>query len=401
MSRAPSPRDAVITGIGLVTARGLGRAAHIGCLQTPPWPPSPISLFDASEMPVQVAFQVGRLRPQPFMIRRKDLKLMSRDARLALQAAGLALTDAGLTPMDGGSWHIAPESVGLFMGVGLEPGDIVELGPVIADASDGESVDLRRLGAVSIDLIPPLSALKTLPNMALAHVSINLGLMGPGEALSPWGPSGIQALGVASEAIARGECDMALVGACDSDVDLGGVSTHFRMGVLASLLAQDVAEGLPEDPGGLILGEGAAFFVLEAREVALARGASILGTLRGTEAAMCGAPSFPDYNPEGLAVVLAPLLEGLEGPVALTATSGHKRAWQAAEVRALEGISESASLQIVRPSDWVGSCVAAAGIVDLAVALASDERGEHPLVGAAWGPSGEWAAALVEREGVS
>ncbi len=407
---SPGPRDAVITGVGLVTAVGSGRRAHEGCLDRPPGVPTPLASFDASAMPVQAAFQVTDLRPQPFMLRRKDLKLMSRDACLALQAAGLALTDAGIDPMAPASWPVSPEEVGLVMGVGLEPGDIVELGPVLADCASGGRVDLRKLGAESIDLIPPLSSLKTLPNMALAHVSINLGLMGIAEAFSPWGTSGIQALGVAAEAIERGECDMVLVGAADSDVDLGGISTHFRAGLLAPLRADGAsrasADGVDPyadsvdpsadsaDPhaysvGGLISGEAGAFLVLESRALAQRRGATILGVFAGQTACATPIPTMPGFDPEGLEAALGPLLA--LGDALVNSAAGHNARWRAIEAAAFERLGAA---RLVRPSDHVGSCAAASGLVDLAVMLAA--RPGEPVVALSWGPSGEWAAARIE-----
>ncbi len=391
MSDAHDRPSVVITGVGLVSARGIGRAGHQGPLVAAE--PTELKLFDAATMPATVAYQVQKVRPQPYMLRRKDLKLMSRDARLAVQAAGLAIEDAGLDPKDGQQWPDKPENVGLFMGVGLEPGDIVELGLVMADSSKDDHVDLQRLGSEGIGLIPPLSSLKTLPNMALAHVSINFGLMGPGEALSPWGASTLQALAAAVESIERGECVMALVGGADSDVDLGGISTHLRTGLAARVTdAGGVSDGLE----GVVMGEGAGFFVLESARSAAQRGARVWGTVAGCATAFAHSPEVIGFDAQGAAELVGPLVSGAEAPVKVVSAAGHHQVWRVAEAKALEPLG----VQVVRPSEAMGHCVAASGILDLAAAMVSDEgQGPVSLIGLGWGSSGEWAAARIDVSG--
>ncbi len=382
-------RRAVITGIGLVSGAGVGREAHIGCADRLDARPTALALFDGSTMPVQAAFQVSRPRPAPFMKRRKDLKLMSRDAQLALQAAGLALTDALIAPMDPDAWPIPPEEAGLFMGVGLEPGNITELGYVAADCSSAHhGIDLHRLGGSSIDLIPPLSALKTLPNMALAHISINLGMMGPGEALSPWGTAGIAALGVAVESIERGECEMALVGASDSDVDLGGVSTHARLGLAARLTAAQAQSSDLWSLDGFVLGEGAAFLVVEDEALALRRGAHIVARVGAVASRTQSGAALAAFDAGCLRTVVNQVRAGGD---LVTGVGGHWAAWRAAEAEALGG-------DLLYPSRATGWCAAASGLLDLGAALATAcDRGYHGgLVGAAWSPGGDCAAVRCE-----
>lgn len=399
METAPqqhAPREVVITGLGLVSPYGAGRAAHARwereALATP-------TLQGATEgQPVRAALQVAKAQPQPFMLRRKDLKLMSRDAQLALEAAGLALQDAGLSPLEPATWPVSAHDVGLYMGVGLEPGDISELALVVADArGEGGRVDLQRLGGHSLELIPPLSSLKTLPNMALAHVSINLGLMGPGEALSPSGTAGLVALGAAREAIERGECEMALVGAADSDVDLSSLAALVRMDLVARL-GPDEAEflsGMLDRHDRPAAGEGAAFFVLESGDLARRRGARVLGRVgevcsRGPRGARVGA-----RQTDGLAEVLGGLL-GQEGELLrVFGVPSRPKAWSS-EVAGVIAAALRGRLESFREeSGWYA---AASGLLPLGIALAeaAAEQAPGPILGVAWGPGGDWAGARVE-----
>ena len=83
---------------------------------------------------------------------------------------------------------------------------------LIASCRDG-LLDDALLAGPGRDLYPPLLPLKTLPNMALAHVSINLGLMGENAAWAGEEGAGWTALHAAWWAVAEGRCAAALAGA--------------------------------------------------------------------------------------------------------------------------------------------------------------------------------------------
>lgn len=329
-------REVVITGLGVISAAGVGWA-EVAAAQAVA--PRAVEGFDASGFPAwaQVAYQVPSLRPQPYMKRRKDLKVMSRDAQLALVAAGLAVEDAGLDPREPGAWPFAAEDVALYMGVGLEPGDVTELGPAAAAArgADGR-IDLEALGSVGIDRIPPLSALVTLPNMALAHVSINLELMGRGEALSPWGTAGLDAVAAAAESVARGQRWLAR-------------------------LARHVAHAAPTRQLG----------VFDAGLVGSVAEAALAGLAPGSPVAVVGASSG---HPGWAAQERAALEDVLE-----------RRGGGAVEQR----------------GGRVGWAGAASGLLELADALASRRAsgGRESLVGLAWAPTGQASALVLDRVG--
>jgi 3-oxoacyl-(acyl-carrier-protein) synthase len=154
--------------------------------------------------------------------RRKDRKLLPRAATLALPAAVAAL----------GQVDCDPEEIGLFVAVRREPADTGE-----ADASIAASLDpatgtlsVERLAGRGRDLYPPLLPLRTLPNMVLAHVSINLALRGPADTRAGGPDAGVQALRMGIQAVAEGRCPLALVVAADSWVDAGSLRDHARLG---------------------------------------------------------------------------------------------------------------------------------------------------------------------------
>ena len=167
-----------------------------------------------------VAGCVEGLDLKPWLRRRKDRKVMARPSQLALVAAGMAL--------DG--FQGDASELGLFLGVGREPPDSGESEPALAAAARDGALDEPRLAGAGRDLYPPLLPLKTLPNMALAHISINLGVMGENNAWAGDGGAGMRAVVSGMHAVLEGRAPAALVGGADSLTDLGSARDRLRRG---------------------------------------------------------------------------------------------------------------------------------------------------------------------------
>jgi 3-oxoacyl-(acyl-carrier-protein) synthase len=194
---------------------------------------------------------VDRLDLDRVLLRKKDKKLLARPSALALAAAGSLVAQ----------WPGERGELGLFLGVGREPPDDGESEGTLAGAARSGELDEELLAGPGRDLYPPLLPLKTLPNMALAHISINLGLMGENGAWAGFEGAGLMALRAGIRAVAEGRSPAVLAGAAESQVDLGSARDRLRAG----------ASGPP--------GEAAALLLLEPMQVALSRGVRILGTL--------------------------------------------------------------------------------------------------------------------------
>lgn len=238
-----------VTGVGLSTALGadpqaVAHALDAGASGLVHHPPL-AALVDAH------AGVVAKPDFRRFLRRRKDAKLMTRAARLALAASGAAL----------GHWPGERSELGLFLGVGREPPDDGEAEPALAAACRGGLLDEALLAGRGRDLYPPLLPLKTLPNMALAHVAINLGIGGENGAWAGGPEASGRALSEAFWSVVEGRCPAALAGGADSLTDLGSARDRLRQGW----------HGAP--------GEAAAMLLLEPMEAAHARMAPILAQL--------------------------------------------------------------------------------------------------------------------------
>lgn len=228
-----------VTGLGLVTALGddpfeVERRLCAGDDGRVPHAP-------LAALPDPRAALVPGPNLKPWLKRRKDLKLMARPARLALAAAGPAL----------GDWCGDRRELGLYLGVGREPPGSALDGAIggpeaalAASARDGR-LDPELLAGPGRDRYPPLLPLMTLPNMALAHVAIALGVGGANGVWAGGPEASLRAVAAAWWAVAEGRAPAALAGGTDSLVDLGSARDRLRMG----------ATGAP--------GEAAAFLRIE------------------------------------------------------------------------------------------------------------------------------------------
>lgn len=155
-----------------------------------------------------------------WLTRRKDIRLLARAAVLALPAAGRALL----------GYEGDRESLGLFVAVGREPPDEGECEPSLAAMERDGHLDLARLGDEGRALYPPLLPLRTLPNMVLAHVSIQHAIRGENATFAGGPEAGRQALAEAISTLAEGRAPYALVGASWSAVDLASARDRWRLG---------------------------------------------------------------------------------------------------------------------------------------------------------------------------
>jgi 3-oxoacyl-[acyl-carrier-protein] synthase II len=239
----------VVTGIGLVSPAGVdliqSREATLPLTPSNDHVTYPEHPELSKVLPVPDHFSLKRI-----VKKRKDIKLMAKANQYAVAASDEAVRHAKLS-----SEQLS--NAGIFMAVGREPSDLKALLPsVVHSVSDG-LLSLDTLFKHGVDWINPLSSLKTLPNMSLAHAAIHVGARGPNMTL--FGPDAFeQCLDAAVHALKEKRCNVALVGGADSCT-----SFYDRL-------------GLAREHNPTLVGEGAAIFVLETKDCADQRGAEVL-----------------------------------------------------------------------------------------------------------------------------
>lgn len=132
--------------------------------------------------------------------------------------------------------------------------------------------------------VPPLSVPAFMPNAPAAHVAMREILHGLVYTYSIACASSAVALAEAAKAVAYGEIDCALAGGSEALLVPGAIRAWHALQTLAQLdneLAR-ACRPFSTDRTGLVLGEGAAFVVLEPYDDALARGARIYAEFAGS-----------------------------------------------------------------------------------------------------------------------
>ncbi len=313
-------RRVVVTGLGLVTPLGSGLEATLSALADGRSALAPATLFDASPFASPLAGEVKGLDARAHFRVPKALKLCDRRTRFAVCAAAMALEDAGFPagPCDG-----------LGAAIGTSGSDLgaEELSAALSRAEDPTLAirDTVAFGDAALAGLNPLWLLVHLPNMASAHVAIQLEARGPNTTVMTGWAAGLSAIAEGAAWITEGRAVAVLAGGADSAVHPFAFAAFEQTGLLSG-------------PSPLVPAEGAAVVLLEEREAALARGARILGELGvhalsagpRLAALAAGAAPAPFARLEELAgnllaahapaaLVLA-LAEGLSGPVAAVAT---------------------------------------------------------------------------------
>jgi 3-oxoacyl-[acyl-carrier-protein] synthase II len=274
-------RRVVVTGLGVVAPNGIGKDAFWNACCNGQSGVGPIRSFDASKHPVRIAGEVPVLDINEFLpaSQRKNIKSMSRSTRFAVASAGLAVRDSCLD-FD----REDPERIGVVIGTGLVPIDLAELAPALMRACEpGGQFRADLLGQQGPEAVFPLWILKHLPNMVAAHISMAVNAQGPNNTIVTACAAGTQAIGEGARLIERGEADLVLAGGSDSRIDPLLLLAYTALGALSrsDRPPEEVSRPFDRKRDGFVLGEGAAVLMLEEKERAWKRGATIYAEVLG------------------------------------------------------------------------------------------------------------------------
>ncbi|MCA0242245.1 MAG: beta-ketoacyl-[acyl-carrier-protein] synthase family protein [Proteobacteria bacterium] len=249
----------VVTGLGLQSPYGEDPGLMFAALRRGE---SAVAEVFAGQLPkpaaaATVAFDETR------WFTKLQLAGVDRVSQLAVAAADLAWQDAG-TPAG-----LDAERIGLYAGCGM---------------GGAAALDSAYLSGTQGGRVPPLTIPAFMPNAPAAHAAIRLGIKGPVLTYSVACASAAVAIGEALRALQRGEIDLAIAGGSEALIVPGVVAAWQAMQTLAAFAPGQAARAcrpFAADRGGFVLGEGAAFLVLEREDQARARGARLHGRLLG------------------------------------------------------------------------------------------------------------------------
>ncbi len=377
-------RRVVITGLGIVSPNGIGRAAFSEAIVEGRSGVGPIESFDTSGLAIKIAGEVKGFDVLPYLgEHRKNAKLMSRAVEFAAGASTLAMSDAGLEAST-----LDPERFGVCMGTGITPTDVSELaGPMAKSINAEGGFDLEKFAIARAESIFPLWLLKLLPNMAAAHISILHHAMGPNNTIVTACAAGTQAIGEAFRLIARGDADVMLAGGCDSRLDPQLLVAYNAMKTVSTSRrpANEVSRPFDGERDGFVLGEGAAVLVMESLSRAKRRRATIYAEVTGYGS------SFDAYGltrpePDGKGAALAmrsALRESRVDASDIDYINAHGTStrlndlMETVAVKRVFGL-RAASIPMSSQKSMVGHLIGASGALEAAATALSLERGVIP-----------------------
>ena len=256
------PSPVCVTGVGSVTPAGPGAAAL--------WSAAVAAVSTAVTLPdlvasghrVTIGCPVREVSP-PAGLAAKAFRRMDRFAQLGVAAGVEAFDDAGQP-------DVANDRLAIVVGNAVGG----------RRTSDRESISYARSGP---DAVSPLMPTMTMPNAAAAMLSIQLGATGPCPTVATTCASGVDAIGHAVGLLQTDQADVVVAGGCESTLSPVTMAAFAALNALSSRNDEPQRASRPFDRArdGFVMGEGAAFLVLEREADARARNARIHGRILG------------------------------------------------------------------------------------------------------------------------
>jgi minimal PKS chain-length factor (CLF/KS beta) len=252
----------VVTGVGVAAPNGLGRDAFWEATVAGVGGIGPISRFDPSGYPAQLAGEVPGYEAAEHI----PSRLMAQTdhmTRLALTAAQWALADASVDP------SALPE-----FGMGV----------VTASASGGFEFghrELEKLWSKGSEHVSAYQSFAWFYAVNTGQISIRHGMRGPTGVLVTEQAGGLDAVAQARRQVRKG-VQLVMTGGVDASLCPWGWTAQLANGLLST--GRDPATAfLPFDANasGYVPGEGGAILVLEDVRAAAQRGADVYGVIAG------------------------------------------------------------------------------------------------------------------------
>lgn len=247
-TESPTTREVVITGVGAITPLG-------GDAQTTHerWVAGESGIVDGEG--ACLGFDATGV------LSRKEARRADRFTQLAIAAAEEALAQAGWS--DGLPYD--PDRIGSVVGTGIGG---------IGTIEDNHGA-LRDDGTRAVS---PLAVPLMMGNAGAAALSLRHGLRGPAFGVMSACAAGAHAIGTALRMIEHGDADAVVTGGAEAALT---PLTRAAFASMSALSPTGISRPFDARRDGFVLGEGAGILVLEDGERARARGAQILGRLRG------------------------------------------------------------------------------------------------------------------------
>ncbi|EAI6142372.1 beta-ketoacyl-ACP synthase II [Campylobacter upsaliensis] len=351
----------VVTGIGMINALGLDKESSFKAICEGKSGVDKITLFDASEFPVQIAAEVKNFDPLN-VVDGKEVKKIDRFIQLGLKAAREAMEDANFDET------LDKEEFGVVSAAGIGGLPNIEKNSIICEEKGPRKIS-------------PFFIPSALVNMLGGLVSIEHALKGPNISCVTACAAGTHAIGEAYKSIVLGTADKMLVVGAEAAICPVGIGGFASMRALSTRNDDPKRASRPFDKerDGFVMGEGAGALVFEEYEAAKKRGAKIYAELVGF------GESADAHH------ITAPTLDGPLRAMrkALKMASGVKVDYINAHGTStpVNDKNETAAIRAVfgenlpfvsSTKGQIGHCLGAAGAIEAVISLMAMEKGLVP-----------------------
>jgi nodulation protein E len=248
-----------ITGIGIVSCFGRGKAAAVDALRNARSGVRLIESIDTTALNCKIGGEVPR-EAHEGLHRGND-----RFARFALIAAEEAAEQANYANIG-----LTDDRIGALIGTGLGGCETLDAG-------------YKRMYGENQQRIPPTSIAWSMYNAAASAVSMKFAARGVSYAVVSACASSAHAIGLAYQAIKSGQADAIFAGGSDAPLTFGIIRAWESMRVMAvdNEHPELACRPFSADRKGLVLAEGSAVLLLESWDHAITRNQPILGEIAG------------------------------------------------------------------------------------------------------------------------
>ncbi len=340
----------VITGIGAISPGGIGADG----------------LWDAAtagrslpEGDVAVSPDISDL------LTIKESRRLDKFARFGLLAAREAVAHAGVDFEE-----LDRERCGAVVGTGIGGFETID---------DGMEI-LRTKGE---RMVPATSVPMLMPNAAIAAVTKDFGIWGPGHCVVSACASGNHSIGEAKRMIEHGDADLVVAGSAETANRPLATSAFRAMGAMTS---KGVSRPFDAERDGFVMGEGAGMLILESEEHAAKRGARVLCELAGYGASNDAFHLVqPDPNGRGaISAMSKALKEAGVDPSDIDYINAHGTSTpynDLSETKAVKQVFGEKPPPLSSTKSLVGHMMGASGSVEAVVCVKSIlENRAHPTV---------------------
>ena len=347
-------RRVVITGLGAVTPVGVGVDAYWEAITAGRSGVGPLTLVDPEPLPSKVAAECGAFDPS-VALGPKEARRLDRSTQFALTAAREAWRDAGA------EGNLDADMTGVVFATGIGG-----IGSLLASDKVMHTKGPNR--------VSPFTVPQLMPNAAAGQIAMSFGLRGPNFCTTTACAASNHALGLAFQCVRSGEADAMVAGGSESafvDIALVAFAQMTALSTKYNDRPQQASRPFDALRNGFVMGEGAGALILEEREAALRRGATIhaemIGFGQSADAFHITAPS-EDGSGAALAMRRALASAGVE-PEAVGYVNAHGTSTGAGDVSETKAIKlafgdHAQRLAVSSTKSMIGHLFGAAGSVE-------------------------------------